>query len=455
MIRHPQDIHNSSKILLCRTSGHLIPSLDLRHHLPHHPPSALPLTMSPPNTPSFIPPFAGAPATHQLTTRKSAVARTTLPISSPTLLPPRAVTPASAPALVPQTQTQPFASSFGRDPAGPAGGGVGIVLFRSDLRLDDHTALSQALEECSSIIPVFCFDPRHFGRTEHGFDKTGKYRARFLIDSVSDLRSCLQEKGSDLIVRVGKPEKVIPQLARSVGARGVYLHREVTFEEQQVEQALVKSLSGSGADAHMSWSNTLYHENDLPFALEDMPDVYSDFREAVEKKARIRTPVAAPDELMALPPGLAPGEIPTLSALGIAEIPLKPTYAGVSAARGGEREAFARLRAYVEDCRTVDPAVCGATKVNAHLSADFSCRISPWLALGCVSPRRIFHELSKAAVSQDMLLRSSTYFELVWRDFFRCVTAKYSNKRSETMSHGSTRSMSRGSTRRMATAGAV
>lgn len=321
------------------------------------------------------------------------------------------------------------------------------MLFRSDLRLDDHPALTQALEECSSIVPLFCFDPRHFGRTEHGFDKTGKYRARFLLDAVEDLRTSLRERGSDLVVRIGKPEDVIPQIARSVGARGVYLHREVTFDEQQVEHALDKALSGTGVEAHMLWTNTLYHEQDLPFHIDDMPDVYSDFREAVEKQSKIREPVAAPEEISAVPTGLPAGEIPTLQALGISGISTSVPPVGVNAIRGGEREALSRVRMYVEDSRGMGKKIVGDANNYAHLGADFSCRISPWLALGCVSPRRIFHEMSKVCASKNLLLRSSTYFELVWRDFFRCITTKYSNKRCA--------AVSRSSSRRMAGVGAI
>lgn len=37
----------------------------------------------------------------------------------------------------------------------------------------------------------------------------GAYRAKFVMESVSDLRASLQGLGSDLMVAVGKPEEVI------------------------------------------------------------------------------------------------------------------------------------------------------------------------------------------------------------------------------------------------------
>jgi hypothetical protein len=61
-----------------------------------------------------------------------------------------------------------------------------------------------------------------------------------------------------------------------------------------------------------------------------------------------------------------------------------------------------------------------------HLGADFSCKISPWLALGCVSPRRIHADLSERSAKAG---QTSTYFELIWRDFFRFITQKYALSR--------------------------
>lgn len=49
-----------------------------------------------------------------------------------------------------------------------------------------------------------------------------------MIESVSDLRKKLQSRGSDLVVRIGKPETVLAELAKAIGADMVYAHREVS-----------------------------------------------------------------------------------------------------------------------------------------------------------------------------------------------------------------------------------
>ncbi|HZG39280.1 MAG TPA: deoxyribodipyrimidine photo-lyase, partial [Nodosilinea sp.] len=87
-----------------------------------------------------------------------------------------------------------------------------LVWFRNDLRLHDHQPLDQALRTGQTVLPVYCFDPRQFGQTSFGFPKTGAYRAQFLLESVANLRQSLQALGSDLVVRVGQPEVIIPDL---------------------------------------------------------------------------------------------------------------------------------------------------------------------------------------------------------------------------------------------------
>ncbi len=63
-----------------------------------------------------------------------------------------------------------------------------IVWLRNDLRLHDNYALSKAASAKKNVqvLPVFCFDPRIYGRVEtpYGTRKTGLLRARFLIESV-------------------------------------------------------------------------------------------------------------------------------------------------------------------------------------------------------------------------------------------------------------------------------
>lgn len=334
-------------------------------------------------------------------------------------------------------------------PNGAAGLRVaGIVWFRNDLRLHDNEALSKAHNECSSILPVFCFDPRDYGKSSSGFDKTGPYRAKFLLDCVADLRKNLRERGSDLFVRIGLPEVVLPQLAKAVGAEKVFSHMEVTAEEAESEIKVEAKLKEVGVEMSKSWGSTLYHLEDLPFSLPDMPSNYGGFRVAV-KNLKVRDVVEAPEQLKGTPlrGNLKPGDIPSLQDLGLntssSSSPLesgklsRAPPSATSSLVGGEREALQRLRTFVAEANSKKRTTADAAPSSSGESlygANFSCKISPWLAMGCLSPRHMFFDIRNATSNQrgTNTLSTSTMgldwliFELLWRDFFRFITKKYS-----------------------------
>ena len=59
----------------------------------------------------------------------------------------------------------------------------------------------------------------------------------------------------------------------------------------------------------------------------------------------------------------------------------------------------------------------------------YSTKFAPWLARGCLSPRRVAHECAK--YEQQRVANKSTYwvkFELTWRDYFVFYAHKYGEK---------------------------
>ncbi|MEM1308819.1 MAG: DASH family cryptochrome [Cyanobacteria bacterium P01_H01_bin.153] len=299
-----------------------------------------------------------------------------------------------------------------------------LIWFRNDLRLHDHEPLQDALNAGAEVIPVYCFDPRQFGETPFGFPKTGSFRAQFLLESVADLRRSLQQRGSDLVIRWGEPETVLPALANEVQADAVYWHEEATAEELAVENALGDTLEATGKTVQTYWSATLYHLDDLPFAIQKVPEIFTKFRKQVEKSSTVYDPFVAPKQLPTLPPAIDPGTLPTLENLGVAA----PVYdaRGVLAFKGGEAAGLARLQDYLWDADCLK--VYKQTR-NGMLGANYSSKFSAWLALGCLSPRRIYQAVQ--AYEAERVRNDSTYwlvFELLWRDYFRLICLKHGDR---------------------------
>jgi len=63
---------------------------------------------------------------------------------------------------------------------------------------------------------------------------------------------------------------------------------------------------------------------------------------------------------------------------------------------GGETEALQRLKKFAAECEA-QPHKGNKDGTHSIYGANFSCKISPWLAMGCLSPRIMYEELKKTA----------------------------------------------------------
>ena len=276
---------------------------------------------------------------------------------------------------------------------------------------------------------MYVFDKFHFQGTHHyGFPKTGSFRVKFMLESVEDLRQTLKKRGSDLMVACGNPEEEISKILKSLGTESLTLicQAEVTKEETDVENKLIKVCQEHRSSFLKIWGSTLYHKADLPFPIRNVPDNYTAFRKEVEAKIKVRAEILMPEKMKPLPKlnGLSLGDVPTYDQLNATEPKAHPGSAFPF--KGGETAALHRLHSYLWETNAV--AQYKVTR-NGLLGTEYSTKFSPWLALGCISPRRIFWEIQK--YEKERTKNDSTYwviFEMIWRDYFKFVCSRYGNR---------------------------
>jgi deoxyribodipyrimidine photo-lyase len=300
-----------------------------------------------------------------------------------------------------------------------------VVWLRNDLRLADHEPIIRAVESGAAVLPVYCLDPRQFSTLPSGVPKTGAFRARFLLEALTDLRAACRERGGELVVRSGRPEDVLPALVREVGATRVLCHAEVASEETRVESAVAEAVLGMGARLGRFHGHTLLHPDDLPFAASALPDQFTSFRQRVERDTpdgavRVRAPIAAPHAFTS--PPIVAGEIPaSVAALGLAEPPSDARARFVF--RGGASAGHERLAHFVWHA---DRLRHYKDTRNGMLAPDDASKLSPWLAMGCLSPREVWADVQR--YEQQRVKNDSTYwlvFELLWRDYFRFLVQRH------------------------------
>ena len=117
-----------------------------------------------------------------------------------------------------------------------------LLWFRNDLRTADHQGLTEAAK-AEKVIAVYCFDPRHYADTSYGFKKTEKFRAKFLIETVKELRRQLAKLNISLLVYHDQPESVIPNITKEFSIDTLIFQKEWTQEEVEVQYGVKKSIS--------------------------------------------------------------------------------------------------------------------------------------------------------------------------------------------------------------------
>ena len=292
---------------------------------------------------------------------------------------------------------------------------VSLMWFKQDLRTDDNPALQAAMQH-AECVPVYCLDPRWFVPDGRGLVRCGARRAQFLLESLVDLKRSLRLAGSDLLVLTGEPEQLLPALCAALGVAVIHTHEEHAPDEQALLARLGRSLPEQ-VELKAEAGNGLFDPTQLPFALDQLPGVFTRFRNKIEKQPPAHLPLGRPAAFAPLPAAALEHvqAIPSLQDLGLEVVAVEPRTA--LPAGGGETAGRAWMDDYLWGSRAVRHY---KDTRNQLLGRYFSSKLSPWLAHGCLSPRRIVEELR--AHEQGHGANDSTYwlwFELLWREFFR------------------------------------
>ena len=94
-----------------------------------------------------------------------------------------------------------------------------IMLFTRDLRVHDNPALAATVATFDQVIPMFVLD-RAISVPDN--------RARFLAESLNDLRGSLRELGSELVIRTGDPVAEVTRTARENDAIALAIADDVS-----------------------------------------------------------------------------------------------------------------------------------------------------------------------------------------------------------------------------------
>jgi deoxyribodipyrimidine photo-lyase len=298
---------------------------------------------------------------------------------------------------------------------------MNLVWFRNDLRTRDNAVLAEACKNSNRVIAVYCFDPKYFEINKQGFKITEKYRAKFLIETIEDLRTQLEHLNIDLLVHYDAPESIIPKICDTFSITDIYIQNDWTKDEIATETSVKLKLEG--VQFHSIYNQLLYHPEDINFEISKTPQVFTAFRKKLEKYIAIRE-AATIEKLSASNRIENQTQIPTLNALGFEDFKMHPHSAFPF--KGGETEALKRLEDYFFNSKKL--GFYKKTR-NGLIGVDYSSKFSSWLANGSISARTIYWKVKQ--FENEHFKNESTYwliFELIWRDYFKYVSLKHGSQ---------------------------
>ena len=303
-----------------------------------------------------------------------------------------------------------------------------IAWFTHDLRLQDnaifdHLAIPQGQHQ-TSLLCLFCIDPRWFQSDSFGLCSMGPHRWRFLLESLHDLDSQLNALGQHLVIAKGYPEAIFADLLLRYEVDKIVSSRQPGYNEQTIWQQIQRQ---HPSHEFITCDNfTLFQSSQLPFSVSNIrqinngsfPTSFSKFRKLAESSDLTAlldhskpTPTALP---LPFPIQLCREHQFSLHT-HIQTLDNSPVLFN-----GGERLGRLQLEQYFS---STAPSNYKNTRNALGFQQDdwlLTTKFSPWLANGTVSVRRIIQYIQQ--YERRYGANESTYwivFELLWREYFQ------------------------------------
>ncbi|WP_026449474.1 DASH family cryptochrome [Aequorivita capsosiphonis] len=295
-----------------------------------------------------------------------------------------------------------------------------LVWFKNDLRLHDNEALFKAVASGLPLIFLYCVDIQLYQNISLGFPKADINRVIFLKQAVNNLQQNLNAKNAFLRIEVGLPEDILICYIEKYNITQIFAEQEYAWEELQLIDSLQNKV-GVKVEFKFYWGKTLYHKDDIPFTIKEIPLTSKTYRIPTAKQTEVREPLPIPKKFNAAN-GFESNLFPAFEELGFS---YQETQLVDPFVKGGEDEALKRLDYYTFESELL-------TKYrwtrNNSMGLDYSSKFSPYLSLGCISARTIYKIIQE--YEKRVKKNQSTWwliFEMVWRDYFTFKGMKLGN----------------------------
>ncbi len=286
-----------------------------------------------------------------------------------------------------------------------------IVWFRQELRVQDYDPLFWAAS-LGRVVPVFILSVEEHQRL------SGTASGWWLHESLKELSAALGRLGAPLFLRQGEPGEVLEELAAGIGAREIYTSRSYEPDSQRMEDELTQRLGAIQLEVVWFHNRLLFEPGTIVNGAGEPYRVFTAFHRRLAQE-QVYPPLPPPT---ALAPSPVQGDSLSLEELGLLK---GPNWYGKLAAhwQPGEQGALRQLEEFAGE------HVTGYAEGRDYPDSGCTSRLSPYLAWGNVSARRVWHVLREAGEALSSGIGRSGgadgceadtgafLRQLVWREF--------------------------------------
>ena len=285
----------------------------------------------------------------------------------------------------------------------------GVVWFRSDLRIDDNPALTNALNSCDAVLAIYIFS-----QSQWEIHNESNIKHEFLLNNLTKLQESLSTLNIPLIAFNTDSYKTLPQDLSSFAAEQkidhVFCNNEFGLNEALRDKNSIDSLKKYNIEFSSFNDQVIYEPGFLKTGQGKPFSVFTPFkRRWVENFDMNFLELATPSKQKKAPSIQSDLSILKFVKTHSANIDLWP--AGESAAQD-KLEDFLHSKANFYNASRNSPILDGTS------------RISPYLALGILSPKRCILEglkLNNYEFTSGNKGICKWIDEIIWREFYRNI----------------------------------
>lgn len=277
-----------------------------------------------------------------------------------------------------------------------------LCWIRRDLRLTDHHALSESLKADGQTYILFIFD-----KSIIDILPKDDRRITFIFQSLKEIETKLNEKGSSLIIRYGNPIEVLKEVVKEFNINSLFFNRDYEPSAKKRDEEVIKYFSKQGVNVTHFKDHVFFEKHEVTTDKREIYKVFTPYKNKWLATFRAQeeyipnykvdlnklAPFKNNHSLMNFNWMMAIGKDPTDNVL-----------------IGGESIALKKLKDFKQYIDEYNIA-------RDFPSLEKTSNLAPYIRMGNISVREIMRETLKHSSDGANIFLS----EIIWREFYQVI----------------------------------